>query len=71
MEIIHVLRIDFDNMENRAATTQKTMVTLVPGDGRSAYGKAQQWFAAQPPTQLYTGYDHQVYPQFKLVTEHQ
>jgi hypothetical protein len=68
-EIIRVVRTDFDSMENHSPRSEKTIATFLPEGPITAYGKAAIWFRSQPPVALYTGYDLQVYPQFKLIME--
>lgn len=68
--ILRLVRIDFDNLENDAASTQAHVQTFVDTPTEAAVMQARAWFDAQPPTRFYVGYDHGVYPQFRLFTEY-
>ena len=64
---IRLVRVDFDNMENRNARSETAIGVFVDDpDSLSAYGKVARWFEGQPPVKLYTGWDDKVYPQFVL-----
>jgi hypothetical protein len=65
-EVIQVVRIDFDELENRHPRTSQVLGVFVAKGPLTARGVASRWFAKQPPVSLYLGYDGQVYPQFQL-----
>lgn len=65
-QILRLVRIDFDNLENRNARIKKTVGVFVPKESLTAHGAASAWFDAQPPQRMYLGWDGQVYPQWQL-----
>ena len=66
MEVIRLVRVDFDNLENRDGRMENEIGIFGPTDQLSAYGVISDWFKKQPPMKLYVGWDQQVYPQFRL-----
>ncbi len=69
-DIKRLVRIDFDNLENRNPITTRVLGVFVGDEhGLTAHGKASDWFNKQEPVHLYLGYDGQVYPQFLLEQE--
>ena len=64
MTALRLIQLDFDNMENRNSEYSKTLAIFTEEPHLSAYAKLQEWIGKQPAIQLYTGYDHNVYPQF-------
>jgi hypothetical protein len=65
-DVKKLTRIDFDTMENHSPEVHTEVGIFTPGDGLTAYGKISRWFQEQEPVKLYTGYDGQVYPQWKI-----
>lgn len=69
-DVKRLVRIDFDNMENRNPVTKKVLGVFVGDErGLTAHGKASEWFKKQEPVHFYLGYDGQIYPQFRLEHE--
>lgn len=68
-EIVHLFKIDFDNMENRHAESTEHIKTFLPVGTRTAYGVCVDWFSQREPEKLYTGWNHEVYPKYFLKTE--
>ena len=69
MTVLRLIRIDFDNLENRNSRKEQTLGVFLEGGLNTAQGNASEWLSAQEPTDLYLGHDRQVYPQFKLIEE--
>lgn len=69
MEVIRLVRIDFDNLENRDARRETEIGVFGPSATGSALAAVKSWFAAQAAVDLYVGWDHGVYPQFRLETK--
>ena len=67
MDILILERTDFDNFENHNPFRTTIVGTFAGGEtGLSAHGKAADWFAKQPPVQVYLGWDGEVYPRCRL-----
>lgn len=67
-EVIRLVRVDFDNLENRDGRMEKEIGIFGPTPTGSAYATVQRWFSEQEPIKFYAGWDHQVYPQFRMET---
>lgn len=70
--ILRLVRIGFDNLENRsgdALTTSTVKIFMDDPSGKTAHGKASDWLDSYPPQRMYLGWNGQVYPQFKIVNE--
>ena len=68
-EILRLVRIDFDNMENHDPIEEEILGVFIPSGGLSAWGMAAEWIRTQPPIKMYLGYDHEIYPKFRLIKE--
>lgn len=66
MKAIKVIRVDFDNLENRQPYLRTDIGTFVAGEGLTPFGKISRFFSSLQPQKLYMGYDLKVYPQFEL-----
>ena len=67
MEAIQVFRDDFDNMENHSPECSKLLGTFIEKEGKTAYGNASIFISNINPIKVYSGYDGEVYPKFRLV----
>ena len=65
-DLIRLVRIGFDSLENHNPVYETEIGIFNSRDGLSSYGRVAEWFRAQEPVKLYTGYDGQVYPQWRL-----
>ncbi len=63
---IRLVRVDFDNMENRDAKSEIQVGIFVDGEKVTAHGAVANYFVTQQPVQVYLGWDGNVYPQFRL-----
>jgi hypothetical protein len=68
LEAKELIRIDFDNMENRDALYETSLGTFVQSDELTAHGVLLKWLSEQPPVNMYLGWDGEVYPKFKVKT---
>jgi hypothetical protein len=68
-DLIRLVRVDFDSLENHDPLTETEIGIFASAGGRSAAGRVSDWFANQAPVKLYTGYNEQVYPQWRLETK--
>ena len=69
MNALRLIKIDFDNLENRNPEYEKTIGLFIGDDNSNAYSKAEYWFSKQKPEMRYVGWDKKVYPQYKLVQD--
>lgn len=69
MEIAQVVKVDFDNMENRysGAIRKEVVATFLPTADADASKLARDWAASQEAA-TYTGWDGNVYPRYEIVT---
>lgn len=65
-EAVRLIRIDFDNMENRDPYCEEEVAVFVGDAHLTAHGKASEYMRTMEKVRPYAGYDGQVYPQFKL-----
>ena len=63
MSILRLIRIDFDNLENRNPEWQTTVGVFTNNE------RIDEYFNRAPPVKLYCGYNHQVYPRFEFIEE--
>ena len=67
MEVIRLVRVDFDNMENHDASREEEVAIF--GDdpeGKKARAKVDEWLQKNGPFPLYLGWDSEVYPHFRV-----
>lgn len=76
MTIMRINRIDFDTYENQssAAITFKTVLIAANDlpdvlDGKTAYAKVEDYLKTKALSSLYLGWDGEVYPKWKVLTE--
>ena len=69
IEVIQLIRIDFDTMENRnpliKPLVKKCIATFVSDEVLTAKVKYDRYIVNLPPIKLYTGWDGEIYPQFR------
>lgn len=67
MNAIRLVRIDFDSMENRISNAiSYTEIGIFVDSDITAYAKIKEWFSKQNLIKCYIGWDHEVYPQWRL-----
>ncbi len=65
MEAIQLIRIGFDSLENREPWYEELEATFVDSPDKNRYMKLQEYFKDKT-FRMYTGYDHEIYPKFKV-----
>ena len=65
IEVIQLIKIDFDTMENRNPLIENCIATFVSDEVLTAQGKYDRYIENLPPIKLYKGWDGELYPQFK------
>lgn len=65
IEVIQLIKIDFDTMENRNPLIENCIATFVSDEVLTAQGKYDRYIVNLPPIKLYTGWDGEIYPQFR------
>ncbi|HBG49463.1 MAG TPA: hypothetical protein DDW90_08190 [Cyanobacteria bacterium UBA9971] len=69
--LIRLIRIDFDNLENRDCIYTKSIGTFVDENiGASASEKVGDFIKNMKPEKLYLGWDMNIYPKYKLEIEY-
>ena len=64
VEIIKLVRTDFDNLENHDTICKKEVGLFITDEKNSAHYKLGKLLEQQGPIQLYLGWDGNVYPKF-------
>lgn len=67
MKGIRLEQISFDNMENHNPITVDVLGTFVDDNANTASYKVDLFLKEMPAQKMYTGWDDQVYPQYRLV----
>lgn len=67
-DIIRLVRIDFDNLENRISIYETEIGIFLPDQAKnlSASGVMSKWLQSQPPVKIYSGWDGEIYPQWRV-----
>ncbi len=64
--IFTLVRIDFDNLENRNAEMETEVATFIDSAKETAYTKCEKFLAKMKPEAPYLGWDYEIYPKMKL-----
>jgi hypothetical protein len=68
VEIIKLVRTDFDNLENHNAICKNDIALFVGDEKANAHHKCSMFIAEIDKIQLYMGYDGEIYPKFNAYT---
>lgn len=69
-EFIRVVKIDWDNSENRDGSIEYDEGIFVGNAKVTAHRAVWDWFETLPPTKLYLGWNGEVYPKYRLDRGH-
>jgi hypothetical protein len=70
IEILRLIKIDFDAMENHSPKTESCIATFVNEEDNSAKNKLDNYLKSLGPIKLYSGYDKHLYPKFRIDKEY-
>ena len=65
MEYIKLIKIGFNNMENRTPMDTKELGIFFTSEDKTAHSKVCDYFNELKSVKVYLGYDGNVYPIFK------
>ena len=65
-EVLKLTRHDFDTMENKHPWYCKEEGIFITDENATAYAKISKWLKDNGPFEMYTGWDREVYPKFKI-----
>lgn len=70
MEILELIRVDFSTFENYSPAYRTTLGMFSANKElhTSAHGTLSKFLEDLPPVKLYTGWDGEVYPKFRIKT---
>lgn len=69
-QLLVLKKVTFDNLENHNARSEEEVACFLDDENEKAYAKLKRYLEELGPTQLYIGYDMEVYPQFRVEVRH-
>jgi hypothetical protein len=64
---IMLMRINFDSLENREPKHTDIEAIFIDSPEKNCHIKLKEYLKNRQPIVLYSGYDHEIYPKFKII----